>query len=140
MEDTLPFSSEIQWAAVTTHWGWINEPPQNCPANKSVAEPPTRATCHGHSPGTDGPPPIICGSIVGGGSPSCACTSDVIAERTIARAINRIRANIDTGEFSFVVRMVYLLSCLSSNDIHFFTLLILENLSVSHFQFNHPNC
>ena len=38
---------EIQWAAVTTHWGWINEPPQK---NLRSSSPRYTPTCQGHAP------------------------------------------------------------------------------------------
>lgn len=59
-----------QWAAVSTHWGWIREPPQRCLQYPRLT---LRLTCQGHLlPGASWPPtmPARCRAWPGAGAGS----------------------------------------------------------------------
>lgn len=59
-----------QWAAVSTHWGWIREPPQWCLQYRRLT---LRLTCQGHLlPGASCPPtmPARCRAWPGAGAGS----------------------------------------------------------------------
>lgn len=43
-----PTHSSTQWAAVSTHWGWMREPPQMCCHWPLPMPWNLRLTCHGY--------------------------------------------------------------------------------------------
>ena len=58
----------MQWAAVSTHWGWMREPP-HLSSHSSVRSMIHRLTCHGHFPaGASCPPTMPTSSVPGLGS------------------------------------------------------------------------